>query len=393
MYTLLQEMDSFTQNDIDKNIIRYQTFRSCYSSFIDVFEFIVSVPECADVKGQLNIVFNPPEQFVNQLTFQTKDLIVVPEGGMAPIGRTNFEVLFNKFQYLVFNVSQEPEFGSVCYLNSETNDVINLDSFLLEDLFLGDIYYCHDDSESTVDIIHFLIFSPDRNVDFEYVSEVQISVALRNDNPPEPLSLETLHVVHRESKIIDTFNLLYTDPDIDQNTTTLYYQNVSVTNGMVYKSAPHMPVPVTEFSQEDLDAKRITFVHTGLETGNMSFTVTDGIHEITGMLPIIASAPFIRMRKSNASIVQEGKTIVIKSKDVSVDTNLNVKPEEIVYKVLNGPDHGILQFRRRLNETTRSNVSISSFTQLDVDRRRLIYINSDIAAMEKIKSVCYIFRI
>lgn len=74
-----KEMDSFTQQDIDKNLIKYRTHQTCYSSFVDIFEFVVSVPECDDVKGAIKIIYNPVEQLRQTLSYQTRENIMVHE--------------------------------------------------------------------------------------------------------------------------------------------------------------------------------------------------------------------------------------------------------------------------------------------------------------------------
>lgn len=106
-----KEMDSFTQQDVDKNLIRYRTYQTCYSSFIDIFEFVISVPECDDVFGSIKIIYNPPEELSRMLSYQTRELIHVKEGDRAQLNRKQFEVLFNKFNFLMLKLSVPPRNG------------------------------------------------------------------------------------------------------------------------------------------------------------------------------------------------------------------------------------------------------------------------------------------
>lgn len=55
-----KQLDSFTQQDIEKRRIRYQTHHTSYSSFSDRLEFVVSVADCDDVAGVLEINYQPP---------------------------------------------------------------------------------------------------------------------------------------------------------------------------------------------------------------------------------------------------------------------------------------------------------------------------------------------
>ena len=47
--------DSFTQFDVDEKRIRYKTFRTSYSSFVDDLEFIVHVDECGKKSQSLEV--------------------------------------------------------------------------------------------------------------------------------------------------------------------------------------------------------------------------------------------------------------------------------------------------------------------------------------------------
>ena len=72
--------------------------------------------------------------------------------------------------------------------------------------------------------------------------------------------------------------------------------------------------------------------------------------EVPGVLEIEASDPFLRVLEANASIVQEGRLVAITSADLSIETNLNVKPEQIEYQIIGDPSHGVLKYyRKKLN--------------------------------------------
>lgn len=380
-----KEMDSFTQQDIDKNIIRYRTHHTCYSSFVDVFEFIVSVPECDDVRGNIKMVYNPPEQLLQMLSYQTRETIQVNEGNRALLSRKSFEVLFNKFNYLTFNVSTKPTNGNICKTDERTGHHTAITSFTLESLYLADVYYCHDDSESTSDSLDILVLS-DEKTDFQFVCEIFVNISLVNDNAPYRVGENVFSVVRYENKIISEYDLKYLDPDVNTNATDIVYTKLVTTNGGFYNSG----VCVDNFTQDDIYHGRIMLKHTDDDNGTASFFVSDGQFEVAGILSIYASDPFIKIADNNASIVQEGKFIMIMTTDLSIRTNLNSNPDEIQYKVLSEPSYGVLKIlRRKFNGTSlprTSNItSIKNFTQQDIERERLIYWNTDVASMDKIR--------
>lgn len=375
--------DSFTQQDIDKNLIRYKTYQSCYSSFVDHLEFVVTVPECEDVTGIINLIFSPYEEYAKQLTYQKRDRLPVNEGDRASVTRMHFDVLFNKFNYLTFNVTEKPKHGTLCLYNEVFKEPI--DSFTLDSLYLGDIFYCHDDSESADDSMKILILSDD-DTDFQYVSELVVDVYLQNDNPPYKLTNKKFTIVRDDIKAITSMDLVYTDPDINTRPSEINYKHVTCSNGEVMING----YITTKFTQDDLENQQIFFKHFGSDLGNISFIVEDGVFEVPGVLEIEASDPYLKIKECNASVVQEGRMVYIASTDLRIDTNLNVKPEEVEYQIIGDPEHGVLKYyRKKINMTHSGKISngtqLKNFTHLDVEREKVVYWNTDVASMDKIK--------
>lgn len=383
-----KEMDSFTQQDIDKNLIHYRTHQTCSSSFIDLFEFMITVPECEDIQGSINIIYNPPEELSKILSYQTREKVFVMEGGRALLSRKHFEVLFNKFNYLTLKLSIRPEHGFICNYDEKDSRVTPIDAFSLENLYLGDVFYCHDDSETETDSMQFLVLS-DAATDFQYICEILVDITLVNDNAPARIDESVFHVVKNGSKLLSTRDLKYEDPDIDANSTDIVYQKVESTNFEFYSASSG--IPLAQFTQDEIDQGNILIKHISEQaSGTATFTVTDGLFEVQGSLEILASDPFINISDKNASVVQEGKYILITLTDLAMDTNLNISPDDIEYTVISEPTYGVLKIlRRKYNATIlpRANnfTSVRNFTQMDVARERLVYWNTEVASMDKIR--------
>lgn len=378
-------MDSFTQHDIDKNLIHFKTHKTCYSGFVDWFEFTVSVPECQDVHGILKIIYNPKEALSRKLTNQTKEILTVKEGLSTLLSRRNFEILFNKFESLTFNLSRHPRHGALCRIDNSNSMATNIEVFSLENLFLGDINYCHDDSESVEDSMSFLILG-NRDTDFQFVCDVQAIIELQNDNGPFRVVDKIFHVVTNESRLMNEHDLKYIDPDKNTNSTDIIYTIQSSDNAEFYRSGQF----TNTFSQADIDSSIIVLRNIDGEYGRTSFTVSDGLHDQPGVLEVQASDPFVSIRESNASIVQEGKFVYFKTIDLSVETNLDTRPSEIEYQVLDGLNYGLLKIvKRKLSISAHPRLinitSTRNFTQADIDRERLVYWNTEVASMDKIR--------
>ncbi|XP_016977930.2 chondroitin sulfate proteoglycan 4 [Drosophila rhopaloa] len=384
-----KQLDSFTQQDIEKRRIRYQTHHTSYSSFTDQLEFVVSVAECDDVMGTLEINYRPPEELINKLGYQSHEALQVQEGERALITKNHFEIRFNIFESLQFQVSTSPEHGVICKYDEQTGLTVPVEMFTLDQLFRNDIYYCHDDTESTRDTFELLILSGD-DTDLQFVSNMEVNIKLVNDNEPYRTGIERVfHVVRNGIRTLNPAVLQYLDADVNTNHTDIHYIHVSSTNGAFYKSGHY----VDSFTQDDIANRRIMFQHTGADSGTASFIVTDREYEVNGLLEISASDPFVSMMATNASIVQESKFVVLKNKDFILETNLDMKLDEIYYEIIKPPSYGILMYLSKANEGENGTTiykatnytSLSNFTHLDIERERLVYWNTEIASMDKVR--------
>lgn len=397
----LQEMDSFTQLDIDKNRIRYKSHRTVYSSFYDNLEFVVTVAECEDVTGNLKIMFTPLEKFVQKLSYQTRDFLKVREGDKVLITKHHFEFRFNIYESLEFTVTESPTHGYICqYDGSESTPTTSLiNRFTLEQLFSNEIYYCHDDSESREDQFDLMILSSDET-DLQFIANMEVQIDLVNDNAPYRSREHTLHVMRGGVRTLNSDILEYLDIDKNTNTLDIIYMHITCTNGVFLKAGHY----VERFTQEDIIQRRILFQHNGPDAGVTSFIVTDREHEVNGLLEIQASEPFVRMLSTNASVVQEGKYIQLEQKNFQLETNLDVKLSEIGYEIIKAPIYGIItyfNFNRTSEKlpfntnftngesSSRSGNStlLTNFTQMHINNGSLVYWNTEISSMDKVKWV------
>ena len=378
-------MDSFTQLDVDKNRIRYALHRNSYSYFVDYLDFMVSVLECDNVIGRLKIIFTPLEELEKKLSFQTKQLLRVKEGDRALITKNNFKIAFNTYESLRFLISIPPQHGNLCQHNTSTAKLNPISEFTLEQLFLNEVYYCHDDTESAKDSFSLLILS-NEEIDMQFVCEIDVQIELLNDNPPFRTIDRIFHVVRGSVRTINQDELQYMDADVNTNLSDIHYKHISSTNGGFYKSGLYMD----NFRQDDINNRRIVFQHSGPDIGTASFIVTDGQYESTGILEIHASEPFVSMLTTNATTVQEGKFVILRNRDFVLETNLDIKLDGIHYEVISPPSYGILMYLgRRTNDSVHlkaSNLtSLTNFTHLDIERDRLVYWNTEIASMDKVR--------
>lgn len=211
--------------------------------------------------------------------------------------------------------------------------------------------------------------------------------SLLQDNPPTRQIDKKFSIVRGDSKLITSSDLKYFDPDIDSRTSDLTYKSIYSSNGEVMIGG----ITTLTFTQDDIDNLRVYFNHSGDDYGVVNFMIGDGTFEIPGVLETVASDPFLRVIEANASIVQEGKMIPITVNDLSIETNLNVKPEQIEYRIIGDPSHGLVKnYRKKMNLTfagksSNTTVSLKNFTQADIVKERVAYYNTEVASMDRFK--------
>ena len=84
----------------------------------------------------------------------------------------------------------------------------NITSFTSEELADERIVYTHDDSESSADQFEFLALPKEglvaSDTGFQYLGLMDISVRMKNDNPPVRIVERILHVVTNEQRVLSS---------------------------------------------------------------------------------------------------------------------------------------------------------------------------------------------
>eukprot|EP00057_Strongylocentrotus_purpuratus_P020370 XP_011674844.1 PREDICTED: extracellular matrix protein FRAS1 [Strongylocentrotus purpuratus] len=274
---------------------------------------------------------------------------------------------------LLFTVAADPNVGQLRFVTpSKEFDISSTsqkNSFRQNDINNGYIEYTHDLSEpaGTV-VIKFTISDQEGN---DLIDQSFIITVLEDRIPPRILANQPLTVQEGASRTITTATLSATDDDsIPGN--LMYY----VTAGPNYGRVEHSDFPgsgVSQFSQADLAAGAISYVHTSPDENMMdsfTFTVDDGTNQVTqtfyiNISPVDDSLPLV----SNLGMrVQEGvrKTITeFELKAIDLDT----AEDHIMFTVFTQPTHGTVDF-------TLDNVRYAptlTFSMADIYENRISY--------------------
>ncbi|XP_050683596.1 chondroitin sulfate proteoglycan 4 [Leptidea sinapis] len=371
----LQVPDTFTQQDINTDQLWYRLHRRAYSHIQDEFTFVASAAECENITGVMTIRHAPGPALLEHPSGRfhtTLERLQVTEGSRMVIPATHLNFQTDDVTNLVFNITHLPKHGKIEVIGDSLKVVReNTTYFTLQELNFDHVYYAHDDSESKHDSFHFMALSPEPE-DFQYVGVFHIDIILKNDNSPLRASEYVFHIVHGGARLITSRDLSYSDADLDTKPSDIVYTVQRFIkdppNGGIYR-ADNPSEQIAQFTQDDINKNLVLFKHQGKEYGKLSFWVSDGLFDVNGNLEVQASPPFIRMIPTNGSIVQVGMGVIITSKEMQVDTNMNCLEEDIRYEVIQEPKHGFIEVGEGIGDVT--------FTQLDIVAGRVSYRHRD----------------
>ncbi len=186
------------------------------------------------------------------------------------------------------------------------------------------------------------------------------------DDPPS-ITTNTLTISEGETVVLATGDLATTDPDTAA--TGLTYSVTSVAGGQ-FELVAAPSVAITSFTQDDVDAGRVQFVHDGGEAApTYSLTVTDGT---TPSVPSAASITFSNVDDApavttNALTISEGQTVVLSTTDLA-SSDVDTAPTGLTYSV-------VAVTGGQFELVAAPTVAITSFTQDDVDTGRVQFVH------------------
>ncbi len=352
-----EAVTTFTQRDLDIGRIKYVNDGSEFTT--DSFKFTVS-DGTSERTGSFAIsiaaVNDTPETAINTG-------LTVDEGGSAAITTAQLSALDADgiSDTTVFEVTDAPAHGRL-----EINGSV-VTSFTQADLAAGRLSYVNDGSENTADSFTFRISDGSAT---SPVATFNISVNPVNDAPTIVNSGAT--VTEGGSRVITTANLRATDPD-SASSSLVYTVTSAPTNGRL-ENTGNAGTAITSFTQDDLAAGRVRFVHNGAEgsTSTFGFSLSDGQATVanntfTFNVTPVNDAP-VQVTNTGTSVTRRTSTIITLSQLRATDVDNSAA--NLTYTISRAPTRG------RLELTTNPGVSITSFTQADVDAGHVRYVHT-----------------
>ena len=341
--------DQFKQADVDAGIITYDHDGS--DTTTDGFDFSLS-DGGEDGSTPANGTFNWTITPVNDApTVNNNVPLTVSEGGVIGIAQTSLEVVDAESNpgQITYNVVSAPNSGQ---LELTTSPGVAATSFTQDDINSGRLIYIHDGSETTTDSFDFIAI--DHEGGALPVATFDLAVTAVNDAPD--LGENSLAISEGGTTTITSANLNASDPD----NASLTFDATNISGGQ-FESTLTPGSPITSFTQAQINAGEIVFVHDGGEAApSYEITVSDGQLSDGPSLAIIdfTNVNDEQLLTSNLPLtLNEGGRSVISSALLAA-ADVDNPPAELVYSITNAPASG---------EVLVNGVGANTFSQADIN--------------------------
>ena len=347
--------DEFTQADVDNGKIYYRLNSNSIESVMDFSDLRIHTDGASSKILRLLIQYVPRSgevQFVNNV------LQNVVEGAQKAIERTDLFIQTDEFEAFDFTVVSKTKYGMLQLVDPRSSAVIARDitEFTTSDIKDLRLFYKHDDSEHSMDSFSFTAVpeitksgTPPSNIP-EFTGMFEIQMLMRNDNPPERLVNKVFKVVRNGERLITLDDIMFTDPDVEYDTGGLLYTRRTVSNGKIVNSRTKFD-DIFEFTQNDIKAGKVLFIHSGADKGRADMYVTDGQFYSNCLLEIEAGEAFISILENSGSLVNRNQQVQITIKNLSIETNINAPDYDIHFVLSEEPTKGNLEVEGvRVNE-------------------------------------------
>ncbi|CAN9504843.1 unnamed protein product [Ophioblennius macclurei] len=372
----LQKNSAFSQKNVTDGLLKYELVNTLQDNARDSFSFQVFSQHASSSAYDFRINIRTKSNVVTVIN----EGLSIMEGGTKVITKDLLFAHTASHREVHFNVTVSPRHGHIRRINFSNSTSINdnVVCFSNQDIIQERIMYIHDDSETKQDffVYHIIVSKAHKHKKEEKDVEehtFNISVQLVNDQRPIRVNNKVFHVARDSQRLVTLNDLRYRDDDLDFEDSWLVYTRRGIPMGeLVLASNPSLKL--YEFTQRDLEQKKVLFVHQGVSFGRFVLFVSDGKHYVSTLLEVLAQDPYLQTENNTGLMVQRGGVTTLTSANLSVLSNLDIRePQEVTFEVFLPPKHGVLCFSQGSRRTVSQSDAISIFTQWDLVAGRLAY--------------------
>ena len=350
--------------------------------------WVLSVRYVSTVVGHLNDTFTFKIRDTNNVQTATYQQVIIMlpqvlplevrglslyEGGMANLSSDNIAVLHAHLSGVpgTLSVKTPPLHGTLLLLFPDGTNRTDLLNFTSSDLQGGAIAYAHDGSDTTYDQFQFVyVVEVDGHCVVSNLTTFPIAVVPINDRPPVlRSSAVTFDVWFGETLALNPGLLDATDLDTDDTCLT-FNVTASSSDGVYLAKGTSGLVPIVSFSQQDVDDGNVLLVHQSDYSGNLTFTLTDGVAVISGTIYWTASTLALNLVNNQSLVVPLGGRVTLTRDNLLVLSSETQPRGVVVYSVL-GATYGVI-----LRDDGGDPTPVAEFNQSEVDAGRVAYFHT-----------------
>ncbi|XP_036835121.1 chondroitin sulfate proteoglycan 4 [Oncorhynchus mykiss] len=373
VHELLKKNSTFSQRNVTDLKVLYELVDRPYEDTSDTFKFQVFSKHAQSQSYDFQISIKAD---VNSVFIRNYKLSIM-EGESKLITKDELFAETLSTKELYYTVTSSPKHGKLARINLSNSNASynNILTFSNQDLLEERVMYIHDDTETTQDQFTFIASTSQESKSSVTDEEVgskegtfNISIQLVNDEKPVRVVDKVFHVVRDGQRLLTLDDLCYHDADSDFSDGQLVYTRRGIPMGdlVLVNDTSHR---LFQFTQKELEEKRVLFLHRGVNSGRFVLFVSDGKHLVSTLLDVSAHDPFLSLGNNTGLLVQKGKEVTLTTGNFSVLTNLNVRDDsEVTYKVSEPPKNGWLY--------RHGNISVE-FTQHDLKKGLVSYRHDD----------------
>ena len=364
-------VSSFTIGEIRNENINYvQSVHKGSEPRRDGFKFHCSDGLNKSPDFRFDIIIFPSNDEVPEISL--REFIVV-EGGNLRIDLPIMNVvdLDEPADRIVFVITEQPKHGKIVRQTLEGS--LRIQNFTLNDISgQSTIEYEHDDSETTEDGFAFYLIDGAHNIS----RKVPIKIFPLDDETPRLTINNGLQIdVAGDTKVI-TNKMLKADDLDSSDPDLLYFVRQKPKYGHLRKVIGDTVTNLTQgsnFTQNDIDRRRIEYVHTGIEGVRdlIKFDITDGLNSLIDryFYVTIEGLDMMFPKVINKGVELPEGGMVVLTTDLLSGTDLNTPDETLTFTVTRAPGRG------HLESSDSPGVPISTFTQLQLAGNKIRYVH------------------
>ncbi|XP_019760594.2 chondroitin sulfate proteoglycan 4 isoform X2 [Dendroctonus ponderosae] len=310
-------------------------------------------------------VFSRAASLATELELLSVEPLEVLESGTEIITTTTLHLVLDYKKYgikddgVTFTVQQGPEHGAVT-----VDSWPQKQTFSLLDVARDKVHYVHDGSEDRRDVIALSVsfsaadtFTLPVYLQGNFRFTIIVNVVPKNDAPVFDTSeTKVLRVVQGAKKVITSDLFKTEDPDNTQS--ELVYRIISSEVGY-FEHLRKLGAKVDSFTQEDVNKKKILFVHTSPDASDsyVSLEVSDGV-EVSPVYKVrVSVTPQIWRLDRNTGLLLLHQTYqIITPYNLSYTSNVPNSDYNMLFKIVKKPSFGDVEVDRSANiwEPTKS---------------------------------------